>query len=271
MKKLLLVISDLHVGSTAGLCPRGGLQCDDGVIVPPSNNQVELVKAFDDLVLTALAVKNVGSRALICNGDLVDGFHHNTVAITTNNIDRQEAGAIEILSEIAGKFDKVYINRGTEAHVGQSGQSEERIARMIGAEKNEQGNYSSYQTWLDVDGVIFNIAHHIQTTSSAAYESSAVMRELTAAMVEAGQWKQHTPDVLIRSHRHRYSQVIIPSWRGEIRAAVTPGFQLRTPFVERIDRMRLPHIGGLIILVEDGQCQIIPKIYQFTTTPIHVF
>jgi hypothetical protein len=271
LKKLLLVVSDLHVGSTAGLCPRGGLQCDDGVIVPPSDNQLELIKAFDDMVSFALSIKRVKHRALICNGDLIDGFHHGTVAITTNNIDRQEAGAVEILQEVAGKFDKVYINRGTEVHVGQSGQSEERIARIIGAVQNEQGNYSSYQTWLDVDGLIFNIAHHIQTTSSAAYESSAPMRELVAAMVEAGQWGQPMPDVLIRSHRHRYSQVIIPSRKGEIRVAVTPGFQLRTPFVERIDRMKLPNIGGLIIIVEDGQCQIIPRVYQFATTPIHSF
>lgn len=271
MKKLLLVISDLHVGSTVGLCPRDGLMGDDGVRIQPSRFQIGLCDAFDNLIQKTIAIKRVSKRALIVNGDCIDGFHHNTVAVMTNNIDRQEAGAVEILSGISKYFDKIYINRGTEAHVQQSAQSEERIGRAIGAEKDEIGNHSAWQLWLDVDGVVFNVAHHISTTSSSAYESSAVMRELVAAMVEAGQWGQQVPHVMIRSHRHRYILLDIPSQRGNIRAAVTPGFQLRTPFIERIDRMRLPHIGGLIILVEDGLCQISPVIYPFKTNGQRTF
>lgn len=271
MKKLLLITSDWHVGSSVGLCPRNGLVCDDGIVVPPSKFQQGLIKAMDDMVDYACGFNGVESRSLIVNGDMVDGFHHNTVAITTNNIDRQEAGALSILQEIGDRFDRVYVNRGTEAHVQQSAQSEERIARSVGAVIDEMGNHSSWQLWLNVDGCVFNIAHHISSTSSAAYESSAPMRELTAAMVEAGQWGQRVPDVVIRSHRHRYVQVRIPSKTGEIVIAVTPGFQLKTPFTEKIDRMRMPHIGGLICIVEDGICQIIPRIYPFKMDNVREF
>lgn len=97
------------------------------------------------------------------------------------------------------------------------------------------------------------------------------MRELVAAMVEAGQWGQRMPDVIIRSHRHRYIGLDIPSRIGNIKAVITPGFQLRTPFIEKVDRMRLPHIGGIIIIVEDGQCQIIPKIFPFKINGIKTF
>ena len=271
MKKILLVISDLHVGSTVGLCPRDGLMGDDGVRIQPSRFQQGLCDAFDNLIQRTLAIKKVNKRALIVNGDSVDGSHHNTVALMTNNIDRQEAGAAEILGGISKHFDRIYVNRGTEAHVQQSAQSEERVARAINAEKDELGNHSAWQLWLEVEGLVFNVAHHISTTSSAAYESSAVMRELVAAMVEAGQWGQKVPNVLLRSHRHRYIELNIPSQHGNIKAAVTPGFQLRTPFVEKIDRLRLPNIGGLIVIVEDGLCQIIPIIYPFKGSAIRTF
>lgn len=262
MKKIIAVVSDLHVGSSIGLCG-SKLDLADGGVYQPSKNQAELYKGWMKFFQYVDEVStNVKTRVLVVNGDLVDGDHHGTVSIVTNNIEVQEAAAIELLRPAAKQFDAVYVVRGTEAHTQPGAQSDERIAKGIGARLDEStGQYSRWQLWLDVDGVVFNIAHHIGTTSSAAYESSAVMREMVAALVEAGQWEQRLPDVLIRSHRHRYIKVSIPSARGEIQAAVTPGWQLRTPFIEKMDRMRMPHIGGLVCIVEDGECQIKAKIY----------
>jgi hypothetical protein len=109
--------------------------------------------------------------------------------------------------------------------------------------------------------VIFQFAHHIGVTSSAAYESSAPMREMVAGLVEAAQWDRNLPDVFVRSHRHRFIPISIPSKRGRIHSVITPGWQLRTPFTERIDRMRMPHIGGVVFLVENNRCMIEEKIY----------
>lgn len=260
--KTVTIVSDLHVGSSLGLCPTEGMDLGEGGVYLPSRMQSEVYKAWQDFFLWAeRQSEGADSTTLVVNGDSVDGAHHNTVALATNNIDMQENGAVSILKPVVGKFDHFYMVRGTEAHVQSSAQSEERIARALNAIPSEDGQHSWWQLWLDVDSVIFNIAHHIGTTSSAAYESSAVMRELVAALVEAGQWGQHMPDVLVRSHRHRYIELGIPSARGKIQAAVTPAWQLRTPFVERVDRMRLPNIGGLLFKVEDGQCQIKAKIY----------
>ena len=153
--------------------------------------------------------------------------------------------------------------RGTEVHGGKSDQNTESIARQVGCELDESGNNSVWQLWLEVDGVVFQFAHHIGTTSSAAYETSAPMRELVAGLVESAQWDQRLPDVFVRSHRHRYIPVSIPrSADRDIQLIITPAWQLRTPHVERIDRMRLPHIGGVVFIVEDGVCQVKRKIYD---------
>lgn len=260
--KTVTIVSDLHVGSSLGLCADSGMQLGEAGIYFPSKLQISVFRAWQSFFDYAGQVnEKAESTTLVINGDSVDGFHHNTVALATNNIEVQENAAIEILKPVAKQFDQVYVVRGTEAHVQASAQSEERIAKGIGAQVNDEGQSSWWQLWLDVDGMIFNIAHHIGTTSSSAYESSAVMREMVAALVEAGQWGQHLPDVLVRSHRHRYIELAIPSGRGKIQAVVTPGWQLRTPFVEKIDRMRLPHIGGIIFVVEDGQCSVRARIF----------
>jgi len=260
MRKIIAVVSDLHVGSSIGLCA-SKLDLADGGVYQPSKFQQELYKGWIKFIQHVDKLP-ADKKVLVVNGDLVDGDHHGTVSIVTNNIEVQEEAAIQLLKPAAKNFDAAYVVRGTEAHTQPGAQSDERIAKGIGASLDEStGQYSRWQLWLDVDGVVFNVAHHIGTTSSAAYESSAVMREMVAALVEAGQWEQRLPDVLIRSHRHRYIKVAIPSARGEIQAAVTPGWQLKTPFVEKMDRMRVPNIGGLVCTVEDGKCHIEPKIY----------
>lgn len=145
----------------------------------------------------------------------------------------------------------------------QSGaQSDDRIAHKLDASPNwDTGEHSFWQLMLNREGMTFNFAHHIGTTSSAAYESSAPMREMVAGFVEAGQWNKSVPHVIVRSHRHRYVRVTIPSIWGDVECVITPAWQLRTPFVERIDRMRMPHIGGIIFTVEDGLCSTTAKIY----------
>lgn len=260
MRKIIAIVSDLHVGSSIGLCS-SKLDLDDGGVYQPSKNQAELYRGWCKFTQHVDGLQ-ADKKVLVVNGDLVDGDHHGTVSIVTNNIEVQEAAAIDLLKPAAKGYDAVYVVRGTEAHTQPGAQSDERIARGIGAVQDATtGQFSRWQLWLDVDGIVFNVAHHIGTTSSAAYESSAVMREMVAALVEAGQWEQRLPDVVIRSHRHRYIKLAIPSARGEIQAAVTPGWQLRTPFVEKLDRMRMPHIGGLVCTVEEGKCHIEAKIY----------
>ena len=265
--KSIIVISDLHVGSTVGLCPpkvsvvdRGSYECN--------KFQATLYHYWEDFWKNFVPKMTKGSRkvVLVINGDVIDNVHHNTVNILSNSIEVQESAGVTILKGIRklcpAKIHEIYMQAGTEAHAGSAGESERRIAKAIGALPDETGEYIPYQRWLDVDGTIIHFAHTIGTTSSAAYESSAPMRELVASMVEAAQWGRPMPDILVRSHRHRFIEVPIPTENGRIRVVVTPGWQLRTPFVERVDRMRMPHIGGVVFqLGEEHSCQVREKLY----------
>jgi hypothetical protein len=265
--KSIVVISDGHIGSTVGLCPKEGVEVVDKGRYMPNKYQLTLLKYWRHFWREFVPENTRGSSEVFLelNGDMIDGVHHKTVNIISSSWEVQESAAVDMILEIKEicpvKFKQTFVVKGTEAHVEAAGQSEERIAKAIGATPNELGEYASYQWWLDVDGLIFQFAHHIGVTSSAAYESSAPMREMVSGLVEAAQWGRQIPDVFVRSHRHRFIEVPIPSVNGRIRSIITPGWQLRTPFTERIDRMRMPHIGGVVFRVEDGRCDVREKIY----------
>jgi hypothetical protein len=206
------------------------------------------------------------SVTVVINGDAIDGIHHGTVNIFSNDIGVQEAAAVAAIQSIYKlcplPITHLYMVIGTEVHTGPAGQSEKRVADTVHAEPDEAGDIVPYQRWIYVDKVLFQFAHHIGTTSSAAYESSAPMREMVAGLVEASQWGRPLPDVFVRSHRHRFIEVPLPTKEGRrIRAVITPSWQLRTPFVERIDRMRMPHIGGVVFKVEGKECLVKERLY----------
>lgn len=264
MKSAIVVVSDLHVGSYSGLMPADGIRLDNGACIMPSSVQQMLIDFWRHFWETFVPTVTKGCKKIqaVINGDVIDGNHHGAVDLIPN-VNDQRRGAIAMLRPIRERYPLAIV-RGTEAHGGVSDQDTEAVAQALETVKDDgTGNYSWWQYWLECAGVTFQFAHHIGTTSSAAYETSAPMRELVAGLVENSQWGLPMANVYVRSHRHRYIPVMIPAQGDkDIALYITPAWQLRTPHIERIDRMRLPHIGGLVFVCEDGKCQAIKKLYE---------
>jgi hypothetical protein len=272
LKKAIIVVSDLHVGSFTGILPSGGITLDTGDTIQPSKARQMLIDFWQHFwtVYVPFTTKGCKKIRVVINGDAIDGNHHNAVDLIPN-VETQRKACEELLKPIREKYDSLIMVRGTEVHGGKSEQDTEAIGKTLEAERDpDTGNYSWYQYWSECEGSIFQFAHHIGTTSSAAYETSAPMRELVSGLVESAQWGQRMPDVMVRSHRHRYTKVMIPATGNkEVALYVTPAWQLRTPHVERIDRMRLPHIGGLVFICEDGLCTDKRKLYEMPKPTIN--
>lgn len=258
--KNIVVISDTHFGSSLGLGKKHRL--DDGGYYLPSPIQRKLGKLWEDF--WGWAYQQIGDDPfiLVHNGDVVDGVHHGTTTLSSHNLTIQARLAEEMMEPHVARAKAsggaYYQIRGTEAHAGQSAKEEEAIAEILGAVQDEEtGQYARWELWMEFGNELIHFAHHIGTTSSTAYESSAVMREIVAAFVEAGQWGQRPPTILIRSHRHRYIEVKPPHGR----AVVTPAWQAKTPFVFKMDRMRAPMFGGLLIRKGEEGVHIREKIY----------
>ncbi len=255
----LIVVSDLHIGCRLGLCPPEGVALDDGGQYRASRLQLIVHKWW--LEFWNEWVPRVCHNEpfdLVINGDALDGVHHKATTQISHNLGDQAKLAKIILEPIVEKAAHYYHIRGTEAHVGPSGVEEERLASDLGAIPNEDGQHARYELWKRVGGPrgpLCHILHHIGTTGRAAYESSAPQAELIAEFTEAGMTSESPPDFVIRSHRHRFIKVQDPSDRSEASAIVTPGWQLKTPFVFKIPggRVSQPQFGGILIRQGDEE------------------
>ncbi len=253
-----IIVSDLHCGCQLGLCPSSGVTFDEGGKYLPNTVQKKIWKQWEYFWNTWVPDVTRGEKyCVIVNGDAIDGSHHNSTHQITHNITDQRKMAYDILKPVADKTDELYMVRGTGVHDGESGREMEALAKELGAIPNKAKQYARYELWKELAGgqCLVHALHHIGTTSSAAYEATAVHKELIEAFVEAGRWKERAPDVVIRSHRHRFFKTEIATENDRAMSIVTPAWQGKTPFVFRIGlRQSQPQFGGVMLRVsEEGE------------------
>ncbi len=254
----LVCISDTHIGDGLALFPGNKpFVLDTGMVLTPSKMQLRLWEMWKDF-WGWVAVATRGEPYIIYHGgDLVEGTPHNTKHQATPNYADQQKMAEKIMAPILRNSRCIgyYQVRGTSAHVGESAENEERIAKALGAIPDSGGRYSRDELWLEMSRrgnkhkYLIHGMHHVGTASSMAYESSALMRELAEEYVEAAKWNKHAPDVVIRSHRHRYLKIEIPKKGGNGIVFTTPAWQLKTPYAFKVQGARIttPQIGGVIV------------------------
>lgn len=249
MIRNVVVISDTHFGCRLALCPPSGCCLDDGGEYMPSDLQRRLWAIWLEFWAWVDVELDGEPFVLVHNGDSIDGVHHNSTTQISHNLEDQGTLAVETLAPYVAKAHTYYHIRGTEAHVGKSGVEEERVAKRLGAKPNAQGQHARYDLWLDLGGHMIHFLHHVGTVSSNAYEASAVGKELSETINEAGRWGHEIPSCVVRAHRHRHYEVKGPTHKGECIAFVTAAWQLKTPFAYKVAgaRVSTPQIGGSII------------------------
>jgi hypothetical protein len=240
------------------LLPPEGITLDEGIHVGPSDIQLkmwEYWKDFWDRWVPIVTRKD--KYAVVLVGDALDGVHHGSVSQISHNLADQAKIAMSILEPIVDKAKGgFYLIRGTEAHTGPSGQQEEMLGKVLGAIPNDKGMYATYDLWKRIgpSGLV-HFLHHIGTTSSNAYESTALMKEVSEEYVESARWGEEPPNVVIRAHRHRHIKVTVAGRKGDIIGEVLPGWQAKTSFAWKIAgaRLSIPQFGGVLIKWGDEQ------------------
>ena len=251
----IVVVSDLHCGCKFGLCP-DRVRLDEGGTYEASRFQRIVhdmwLRFWGEFVPEAT---NGEPYAVVVNGDSLDGVHHKSTTQISHNTKDQRRIAVELLTPVAEACDgRFYMVRGTEAHVGQSGEDEEEVAMSCGAVHDSDGNASRHDLWMYCGDGLVHFSHHIGTTGTMHYETTAILKELAEAYTEAGRNRTVPPDIIVRSHRHRCAEIRIPTKIGYGISFTTPGWQLKTPFVHRIPggRATTPQIGGSVIRQAHG-------------------
>ena len=195
--KSLVIYSDIHTGSRHAVCtndPINGYK--------PNQLQKEFFQIWNETI-DSLHQK---PRFKVINGEPFDGVNKksNGAGQWSVSMGDQILEAEKLIKLIPG--DETILVKGSGYHVDDAGTSyEEILAMKIGAKK--------YSTWYNdsfaedfcqirLNGVLFNITHHIGFARWAAYRTTALAREMAALHF----MKDNLGDVgvMVRSHVHYF-------------------------------------------------------------------
>lgn len=251
--KQLVVVSDLHVGSWLGLCPPK-VQLDDGGIIQHNQLQKEAWEFWNSF--WAGVWKRKLETVALFNGDLVDGQVKQSHQVWSTNPQEQIRVASEILSPVVNRAKSSFVVRGTPAHVGNSGSSDDAVAREIGATKVNHAR-SSYHLKLEVAGALFDVAHQGPSSGTRVWSYGNGLRSFAKTIVFDAM-AQHTrpPDVIIRSHFHHRTHETIRDYGHKCEAIITPSWQWKSEYAHKVvSHEDIADVGGVIITVADGKIE----------------
>lgn len=286
---VLGVYSDIHAGSTIGLCPPEGVSLDDGGAYLPSPEQLWL---WDCWKAGWLHVQNIVERerrfsdddvdlGLVSNGDATDGNHHKTTQILSGAEGAHIKCAVEcqrIPKALGPKW--WWIIRGTEAHVGKSGGLEEGMAVSMDREdapiqrsRKADGSPGPWTWWellLEFHGRLIDFTHHGRMGQRAHTRSSYVRLYAFDVWAERAMRDDRAPDLAIRSHLHQYEDSGPPHpLKPTTRVVQTGAFQLASAYVKGRSAESLADIGLLAIVIRpNGELEVHPCLFAPSRGPI---
>lgn len=258
--KLVMVLSDLHVGSTVGLWPEGFVS-NEGNTIGQNGLQKWLWSCWSDM--TAFTNRIIGNDEfdLVINGDLVEGIHHRTLQVMTPDVGDQTDAVKQVLGDFAQSCSNLHIIKGTECHTRND---EVRLGRALGATKDKSTGQNAWDSLdLEVHGTLYNFAHHISATARPYLEASAhsiALGSLTHSRARTG---LPVPKVMVRAHRHRHG-----IWDdGNQMSVVTGAWQCLTRHGYKVVPDAVPQPSVVIFdhrLADKGE---LPLVHRRVYTP----
>lgn len=274
MTASLTIVSDLHVNSTVGLCPRS-VNLDDKGTYYPNKTQKWLWRYWlDAWEQTKEFIQGVDTKILLVNGDAVDADHKNrSNQYVTGNQATILKMAVQVLEPGLSVVDKVLFIRGTPAHVGKDAEMEEELANdilnVVRDEDAKTPDKTAPASWWHYRGMIENVAvdftHHTSMGTLAWTDKNAANKIAADAIMQYTLAGQRLPQLVIRSHVHRHAD---SHDNYPVRAIVTPAWQSMTGYGAKLNPNRLSDIGMITLLIDDNkiynELKVITKLSQNT-------
>lgn len=255
--------SDQHINSRLGLCAPV-VKYDGGGKYEHSERQSIIWKYWLDFCSRITRSNN--EKVFVLDGDIFDFDPISQQRISSNPADILKIGlaTLEPLLSINGyKF----IVRGTEHHTGSSGWLEEMFAEHIGAEKcPETGDHSWWHLRQNIEGVNFDISHHITIGSmphTKLNKAFSTIYEVRDTCIDAG---YPVPDIIFRAHVHTF--IDTEHANKKTRLIITPSWQAKTAYGFKRATNKINEHGGTITRINNGKFEIENIIYTPRREPI---
>ncbi len=261
MTTILAVFSDLHCGSTLGMCPiRYPLM--EGGVYDSNKAQRWMLRHWDAdwKFVQELAEKRQAPIWCVSNGDLCDGNHHGTHQIISKDVNEHIEIAIGLLEPVTSFAERFFVVAGTPSHVGENAWMEERIARDLSAEGDDHGGRMVW--WmlpLECDGVRFDFAHHGRGGMLPWTRANSANQLASLTIQEYAESGDRLPHVVIRSHKHNVKD---SGLNYPVRVLYTPAWQMPTGYVNAILPGAIPQIGMFVFICNDGQYELVSRVHS---------
>lgn len=258
MQQKILVLNDMHAGSSYGLLPPEFMDAA-GNVHSQNAGQKYLWERFA-ATLSKLSPQKID--AIVINGDLLDGLQPKSkgIPLTLHRIEDQREAAYKILEEVRNTFPnaKWYFVEGTPYHeVG------EQVAQVAHNLLREPVQVRRTLT-LRVGKAVLRFHHETAFTSGWTKAGSLEKEIITSWLSEAMQdWEKVHCEV--RAHCHYFCYV----GRKDRLAIVAPAWQLQTDYATKGSPTKnIPDIGCIVLNVDDafidfGMCPVSFQEYLY--------
>ena len=251
---IVVVFSDIHVNSTAGLLPPK-VKRDDGSTHLANKGQRWLWRTYLALwAYVAERKQQLGARVIVVfNGDGPDrnkySGGYDLIVVSRADIVRW---TVDVLKPARAVADTFVVNRGTEAHEGGTGELSELVAQQMDTLPSPEGSSSWWWPLLDIEGVRFVFGHRPVSNSTREHLFGAgalrTSAELEAAYHRMG---DRVPDVGVFSHVHHPAD---SGMNRRMRVLYTPPWKLCDSYGHSSGYGgRTQPVGAWEILVEDDE------------------
>lgn len=262
--KSVLIISDLHVGSSTAVCTPDPDISDLNTTYKPNKLQSELYSVWNECIDDLIQKPNL----LVVNGEPCDGGNPKGLGKQSwsTNLQDQLNDAEKLISKIP--YSNLLFTRGSGYHVDQQGTNfEEIIAKQMKADRYKAfggSGMTDYYALVELHGKIFNFTHHVGFNKWAAYRTTALAREMAGMVFEND--KMAKSDVIVRSHVHYFVHVEFAHTHG----FTTPAWKYPDGHLFRGGTAgTTPDIGMIEVIVEsNGDILLQKHIAEMTIKPM---
>lgn len=247
---LIVVLSDMHSGSTRALCLNRQWQGKHQNYLP-TEKQRAIYRHFEKVAEHVRSIRKGKRLILVHDGDAIEGIHHDGREVITLLREEQADIHIELMDWFMQKVrferkngDRLIYVSGTDTHVGDL---EDLIGRDLGAAKNAEGGYVFHHLQLEVNKREFWFVHHGPKKGIGANEGNGMRNWLKNIYFEALKNRMRFPDAVISGHTHtpHYNTFVMDF--HTIHGVICPSWQMKTRFAYRAAPVERNEIGAVII------------------------
>lgn len=252
---LLVVLSDMHTGSSTALFPAGGFRGaghEDNHVLP-NERQKEIHPIWTRLIGEVKAARK-GRRMIVVNlGDAIDGFHHGSMQESLFRVQDQCSAHIQLMTDFLKKTgynkktgDELYYVQGTEIHVGDT---ESDMAKELGAVKMRNGKHISDVLQININGREIAFFHHGKDRGSGANEGNSLRNYLRDIRIEREKDGLPPLDAMFSGHTHGHTYVshirrLTDGNFHTLHGIICPSFQSKTRYALSVVPMAVNSVGG---------------------------